>query len=204
MIHNDVLRRLRFALSINDNATVQLFKMVDYDMPLDYLKGIMCKEEESGYIPCRDKILSLFLDALIIKKRGKQEGKSPQVLTGSQRISNNEILRKIKIAMNYKDEDVLQCLKLTNFHISKSELSAFFRKVDHRNYKECGDQLLRNLLQGMVKKYRTDAPKTAFSEKDKKSSFEARKRAARSKTTEKRDESGKQAPVSPWGKIKAR
>jgi uncharacterized protein YehS (DUF1456 family) len=50
MIHNDVLRRIRFALSINDNATVQLFKMVDYDMPLDYLKGIMLKEEESGYV----------------------------------------------------------------------------------------------------------------------------------------------------------
>jgi uncharacterized protein YehS (DUF1456 family) len=204
MIHNDVLRRLRFALSLNDNATLQLFKLVDYEMPLDYLKGIMCKEEESGYIPCRDKIISLFLDALIIKKRGKQEGKSPKVLTGSQRISNNEILRKIKIAMNYKDEDVLQCLKLANFHISKSELSAFFRKVDHRNYKECGDQLLRNLLQGMVKKYRTDAPKTALSEKDKKSAFEARKRTTRSKTATNTEDSNKQPAVSPWGKVKAR
>jgi len=111
---------------------------------------------------CRDKILSLFLDALIIQKRGKQEGAEPVVLKGSERLTNNDILRKIRIAMSYRDDDMLAILKLANFRLSKGELNAFFRKPEHRNYKECGDQVVRNLLKGMVVKYRPDSAKTTI------------------------------------------
>ncbi len=159
MIHNDVLRRLRFALAINDTAAIGIFKMVDYDMDIEYLHAIMKKEDEEGYLPCRDKIIALFLDGLIIKNRGKQEGQMPRVLEAGERLSNNEILRKLRIAMSYKDEDMIDVLKLANFRMSKGELSAFFRKPDHRNFKPAGDQVVRNLLQGMVKKYRPDSTK---------------------------------------------
>ncbi|AEP29620.1 hypothetical protein GNIT_1502 [Glaciecola nitratireducens FR1064] len=128
-------------------------------METEYLQRIMKKEEEPGFILCRDKIIALFLDGLIIKRRGKQEGVEPQVLKGDERLSNNDILRKIRIAMSYRDDDMIEVLKYANFRLSKGELSALFRKPDHRSYKECGDQLLRNFLQGMVKKYRPDAKK---------------------------------------------
>lgn len=164
MMHNDVLRRIRYALQINDESAISIFKLVDYDMDKEYMRSIMKKEEETGYLPCRDKILSLFLDGLIIKNRGKQEGVEPIVLTGSQRLSNNEILRKIRIAMSYRDEDMINTLKLANFRLSKGELSALFRKPDHRNFKEAGDQVVRNLLQGMVKKYRPDSKATSNQE----------------------------------------
>lgn len=157
MTHNDVIRRLRFALSINDTAAIGIFKLADYEMDADYLRAIMKKEEDEGFLPCRDKLLSLFLDGLIIKKRGAREGQKPQVLKGRERLSNNDILRKIRIAMSYKDDDMISLLKLADFRIGKSELSAFFRKPDHRNYKVAGDQVLRNLLQGMTFKYRKDA-----------------------------------------------
>jgi uncharacterized protein YehS (DUF1456 family) len=156
MIHNDILRRLRFALTVNDGAAIDIFKLAGYEMELDYLQCIMKREEEEGFIRCRDKILALFLDGLIIKRRGKQEGVQPKVLKGDERINNNEILRKIKIAMTYRDDDMIEILKYANFRISKGELSALFRKPDHRSYKACGDQLLRNFLQGMVKKYRPE------------------------------------------------
>jgi uncharacterized protein YehS (DUF1456 family) len=156
MIHNDVLRRLRFALRLNDGATIEIFKLVDYPMEAEYLQAIMKKEEEPGFIRCRDKIISLFLDGLIIQKRGKKEGSEPRILSKDERLSNNEVLRKIRIAMNYRDDDMLNILKYANFKLSKGELSALFRKTDHRSYKPCGDQLLRNFLQGMVKKYRPE------------------------------------------------
>ena len=156
MIHNDVLRRLRFALTLNDGSTIDIFRLVDYKMEEEYLHRIMKKEEEPGFIRCRDKIISLFLDGLIIKKRGKQEGVEPKILSGDERLSNNEVLRKIRIAMSYRDDDMIEILKYANFRISKGELSALFRKTDHRSYKDCGDQLLRNFLQGMVKKYRPE------------------------------------------------
>ena len=107
MFHNDVLRRIRYALAINDTAAISIFKLVDYDMDIGYLHSIMKKEDEEGYLPCRDKILALFLDGLIIKNRGKQEGQSPKTLGPKERLSNNEILRKIRIAMSYKDEDMI-------------------------------------------------------------------------------------------------
>lgn len=157
MIHNDVLRRLRYALAINDTAAISIFRLVDYDMEMDYLHAVMKKEGEPGYLPCRDKIISLFLDGLIVKNRGKQEGREPRVLDAGERLSNNEILRKIRIAMSYKDDDMIDALKRADFRISKGELSALFRKPDHRNFKPAGDQVVRNLLQGMVKKYRPEA-----------------------------------------------
>lgn len=157
MIHNDVLRRLRYALSLDDSATISIFKLVNYDMEVPYLHSIMKKEQETGFTPCRDKILALFLDGLIIKNRGAREGEQPQPLKAGQIITNNEILRKIRIAMTYKDDDILNLLNSAGFKLSKSELSAFFRNTEHRNYKECGDQLIRNLLKGMVKRYRPEA-----------------------------------------------
>jgi uncharacterized protein YehS (DUF1456 family) len=163
MIHNDILRRIRYALQINDTAAISIFKLVNYDMELPYLQSMMKKEGEEGYLPCRDKIISLFLDGLIIKNRGKQEGVEPKILQGNERLSNNDVLRKIRIAMSYKDEDMINLLRMANFKISKGELSALFRKPDHRNYKAAGDQVVRNLLQGMVKKYRPDAKNTAHS-----------------------------------------
>ncbi len=65
-------------------------------------------------------------------------------------LTNNDILKKIRVALELKDEDVVNILKLAEFEISKSELNALYRKPDHPNYKECGDQLLRNFLNGLI------------------------------------------------------
>ncbi|WP_343862373.1 DUF1456 family protein [Aliiglaciecola litoralis] len=177
MNQNDVLRRLRYAMQLDDSATISLFALANYEMEKDYLAMLMKKEDEPGFMPCRDKILSLFLDGLIIKKRGKQEGVEPAVLKGSERLSNNDILRKIRIAMSYRDDDMIAVLKLANFRLSKGELSALFRKPDHRNYVEAGDQVVRNLLKGMVIKYRPDSAATSNSTQTKKPSFKPRAKA---------------------------
>jgi len=159
MFLNDVFRRLRYALGLNNSATISLCKLMDYELDESYLTNMMKREEEDGFMPCRDKILCIFLDALIIKNRGKQDGSQPHYLTSGQRLTNNEIMRKIKIAMNYQQDDMLAILESIDFRVSKGELTALFRKPDHRSYRECGDQLLRNFLKGMVKRHRPDAAK---------------------------------------------
>lgn len=65
-------------------------------------------------------------------------------------MTNNDILKKLRVALKLKDEDILQILSLVDFKITATELSAVFRKEDHPNYKECGDQLLRNFLNGLI------------------------------------------------------
>jgi uncharacterized protein YehS (DUF1456 family) len=69
-------------------------------------------------------------------------------------MNNNDILKKLRIALELKDTDIIEILKLADFEISKTEINAIFRKEGHRNYKECGDQLLRRFLNGLITKKR--------------------------------------------------
>jgi uncharacterized protein YehS (DUF1456 family) len=74
-------------------------------------------------------------------------------------VTNNDIFKKLRVALKLKDDDIINILKLVDFKISKSELGAIFRKEDHPNYKECGDQLLRNFLNGLIIHLRGPAEK---------------------------------------------
>lgn len=65
-------------------------------------------------------------------------------------MTNNDILKKLRVALKLRDEDIIQVLKLAEFEVSKSEINALFRSEDHPNYKECGDQLLRYFLNGLI------------------------------------------------------
>jgi uncharacterized protein YehS (DUF1456 family) len=65
-------------------------------------------------------------------------------------MTNNDILKKLRVALKLRDDEIVKILALVDFRISKSELGAFFRKEDHPKYMECGDQILRNFLNGLV------------------------------------------------------
>jgi len=65
-------------------------------------------------------------------------------------MTNNDILKKLRVALKLRDDDIIEILKLVDFPVSKSEISALFRAEDHPNYVECGDQLLRNFLNGLI------------------------------------------------------
>lgn len=65
-------------------------------------------------------------------------------------MTNNDIFKKLRVALKLRDDEIVEILELVDFKISKSELGAFFRKEDHPNYMECGDQILRNFLNGLV------------------------------------------------------
>jgi hypothetical protein len=65
-------------------------------------------------------------------------------------MTNNDIFKKLRVALKLRDDEIVEILKLVDFNMSKSELGAFFRNEDHPNYVECGDQVLRNFLNGLV------------------------------------------------------
>jgi uncharacterized protein YehS (DUF1456 family) len=69
-------------------------------------------------------------------------------------MTNNDILKKLRIALELKDSDIIEILKLADFEISNTELSALFRNPEHKNYRECGNQLLRRFLDGLIIKNR--------------------------------------------------
>ena len=65
-------------------------------------------------------------------------------------MTNNDIFKKLRVALQLRDDQIIEILKLVDFEISRSELGAFFQKEDHPNYRNCGDQVLRNFLNGLV------------------------------------------------------
>ncbi len=153
MTNNDILRRIRYTFNFSDTTMMELFALADYPATRAQISDWLKKEEDPAFRELKDKQLAIFLNGFINYKRGKKEG--AQVRPESV-LNNNMILRKLKIALNLKDVDMLEIFHLTDTHISKHELSAFFRKHGQSQYRSCKDQFLRNFLYGMQLKYRVD------------------------------------------------
>ncbi len=151
MTNNDILRRLRYTFDFNDDKMMKLFKEGGYQASRTEISAWMKQDEDPDYTNCPDSRLAAFLNGLIIEKRGRRDGDQPKP---ESRLTNNIVFTKLKIAMNMKAEDVIETLSSAGFNIGKSELSAFFRRPDHKHYRECKDQVLRNFLKGLQIKYR--------------------------------------------------
>lgn len=132
---------------------LSIFKLGGYEGSKPELSTWLAREGEPEFVLCDDEKLTRFLNGLIIKNRGSKGDNIPEP---EPVLSNNMVLRKLKIALNLQADDLLSMLKLTDLTLSKHELSALFRRPDHKNYRECLDQLLRNVLDGMEKHYRKE------------------------------------------------
>ena len=144
---------------------ISIFGLADHQVTREEVSDWLKKEDDPAYQACSDILLGVFLNGLISDKRGKKDGPQP---VPDKRLTNNMIFMKLKIALNLKSEDVLEIIGLADLHLSNNELSAFFRKPGHKNYRDCKDQVLRNFLKGLQIKYREEAePQAEFSwEKD--------------------------------------
>ena len=154
MTNNDILRRIRYTFNLDDSKMMALFGLADQPVTRAQISDWLKKDTDPAYQKCSDTQLAIFLNGLITYKRGKKEGR-PQP-EPERRLTNNLIFRKLKIALNLKDEDILAILDLAQMTMSKHELSAFFRKPDHKHYRDCKDQILRHFLKGLQLKYRAD------------------------------------------------
>lgn len=150
MTNNDIMRRIRYTFDLNDSKMIDLFGLADYQVTRAQISDWLKKNEDPAYQKLNDHKLAIFLNGFINDKRGKKEGKQP---LPEKRLNNNIIFRKLKIALNLKDDDILKILDLVEMHISKHELSAFFRNPDQNQYRPCEDQILRNFLHGLQVKY---------------------------------------------------
>jgi len=149
--NNDVLRRIRYTFDFSDAKMIAIFALADHKVTREQVSAWFKKDDDPDMEIMKDNELAIFLNGLINEKRGKKEGEQP---TPEKRLTNNIIFRKLKIALNLQADDILIILNEMDMPISKHELSAFFRKVGHKHYRECKDQVLRNFLKGMQAKYR--------------------------------------------------
>jgi len=147
MTHNDVLRSVRYLLDVGDATLGDIVRLGDGKVTQADLVAFLKKEDEAGYRECDDRTMGHFLAGLIIYKRGKDPRRQPQPV--ALPVTNNAILKALRVAFELKDSDMIALVEKTGMRVSKPELSAFFRRPDHRNYRDCGDQILRRLLRGL-------------------------------------------------------
>lgn len=154
MTNNDILRRIRYAFDFNDDKMIALYGLADCRVTREQICAWLKKEDDPAFQECTDTELAIFLNGMIIDNRGKKGDLKPE-----RRLDNNLILKKLRIALSLKSEDILEILDLAGMDLSEHELSAFLRKPGHRHYRVCKDQILRKFLQGVQLKYRVAAEK---------------------------------------------
>lgn len=154
MINNDVLRSIRYMLDLSDIKVVEIARLVDPAFPLDKVtvQAFLRREDDPEYVECSDAVLAHVLDGLVIHCRGRNDALPPRPV--EKRITNNLVLKKLRVAFELKDVDLHGVFAAAGFPVSKPELTALFRQPGHHNYRPCGDQLLRNFLKGLTLRVR--------------------------------------------------
>ncbi|GAB3366802.1 DUF1456 family protein [Lysobacter rhizosphaerae] len=150
MINNDVLRSIRYMLDLSDIRVVEIIKLADAAFPIakEDVQAFLKKDDDEAYVECSDRVLAHFLDGLVFYCRGKDESLPPRPV--EKRVTNNVVLKKLRVAFELKDVDMHQAFADAGFPVSKPELTALFRQPDHKNFRLCGDQMLRNFLKGLT------------------------------------------------------
>ena len=152
MRKSDVIQSIRYMLDVNDHEITKMLTLADYNPKREEVANIFDDDSEKD---ASHELMAHFLDGLIYYRRGKSDKHPPQPIEIP--VTNNIILKKLRVAFKLREGDILKILESAGFKVSKHELSALFRRKDHKNYRECGDQLLRYFLKGLTMKYRPDA-----------------------------------------------
>jgi uncharacterized protein YehS (DUF1456 family) len=151
MTNNDILRQLRYTFDFSDDKMIEIFAMADIITTRAKVSNWLKKFEDADYLEMLDVELAIFLNGFIILKRGKKEDSSP---IPENFLNNNAILKKLKIALNLRSDDIIEVFRLVNKVIGEHEITAFLRNHKQTQYRAFNDQYLRNFLHGLQLKYR--------------------------------------------------
>jgi uncharacterized protein YehS (DUF1456 family) len=149
MAHNGTLRSIRDALNLDDSAMISIFKESGREIGLSTITALTSSEDDETYIPCADPVFGFFLDGLIIHKRGRKNDAPGLPSQPALRLTRNDIIKKLRIALDLKEDEMISIFKTSRIEVSKSDLSALFRKEGNKHYKECSEQLFKEFLKGL-------------------------------------------------------
>jgi uncharacterized protein YehS (DUF1456 family) len=145
VLTNDVLRSLRFMLKVDEASVARLIEEGGAAASVTDVRGWLKREDEPGFVQCPAAALGAYLDALVVHRRGFEPVVAPRVA-----LTNNLVLKKLRVAFELRDDDLMALMARAGFALSKHELSALFRAPGHKNFRPCGDQFLRNFLKGLT------------------------------------------------------
>ena len=148
---NDILFKLKNALSLSYEEMIKAYALADYKMTQERLESILKRRQDKGYAEASYEELGVFLDGLVLLKRGQ----SDKVATGEEAVplTNNLILKKVRVAMELKEPELVILFTLADAELTKRQIGALFRKEGTKNFKACSDELLMAFLEGLDEFY---------------------------------------------------
>jgi len=148
---NDILYKIQKALNLSQEEMLEAYKLANYKMEATHLDSLLKRRQEEGSKLCSYEELGVFLDGLVILKRGPNPKKKNDDKVVE--LTNNLILKKLRIALELKEAETEIIFSLGEAELSKQQLASLFRKEGHKNFKECSDELLMAFLDGMDEFY---------------------------------------------------
>ncbi|QOR62802.1 DUF1456 family protein [Sulfurovum sp. ST-21] len=144
---NETLYRIHKALGLSIDEMLKAYTLAEYPMEREHLEALLKRRYDKGFELCSYEELGVFLDGLIVLKRGP----SPKKATEEEAVelTNNLILKKLRIALELKEAETEIIFNLADVMLSKQELKSLFRKEGHKNFKACSDELLTAFLEGL-------------------------------------------------------
>ncbi len=147
MTNNDIFKQLLSLFEWSPSKVVEVHGILSHEIEESHVQRWLVAVKDPNFLVMKDVELSTFLNALICDMRGKKEGPQP---VPEKKISNNIVMKKLKIALNLQNEDLLQVFSLSGVTLSPYELTAFFRKPNHKNYRAMKDAQLRKFIAGLI------------------------------------------------------
>ena len=148
---NDILFKITKALSLDTKQTIEAYELADFEMTEERLSSILKRRQDDGFEQVTFEELGTFLDGLVLLKRGpsEKEVNKDEVVE----LTNNLILKKIRVAMELKEAEMLILFGLAEVALTKRQIGSLFRKEGGKNFKVCSDELLMAFLDGLDEFY---------------------------------------------------
>jgi len=146
--NNDLMRRIRYAVQLDDGDAARLATLGGLTATTEQATAWRAREDEPGYAACPDEAVAALLDGFVLERRGPRPG--PPRAAPPAPFSNNRVLKQLRIALELQAEDMQEIVVAGGGRLGKGELGALFRKPGTRNYRACGDQVLRWFLAGLA------------------------------------------------------
>ena len=148
---NDILFKIKTALSLDNETMIEAYSLAGYKMKPEHLDHLLKRHQDTDFELCSYEELGMFLDGFVLLKRGPSPKKSDENETIE--LTNNLILKKLRIALKLKEPETEIIFGLGETNLSKQQLSSLFRKEGHKNFKVCPDELLMAFLDGLDEFY---------------------------------------------------
>jgi len=148
---NDILFKIKTALSLTDKEIIESYHLVGLEMSQERLDSILKRRQDKGYSEATYEELGLFLDGLVALKRGEPSTKRNE--DEVVELTNNLILKKLRVAMNLKESELIIIFALAELPLTKRQIGSLFRKEGGKNFKACSDELLLTFIEGLDEFY---------------------------------------------------